>query len=179
MAQAAMILQGAGSLFNAMGAIREGAQADKTAEFNADQVREAANIKAEQIKEESRRILATQRARYGASGVTMEGSPLLVQLESARNAKLDEMMVRYSGEKQARIMDWEGKQAKTASYWKAGNSILTGASGMMNQYSKSQVDAKQFESTKIMAKLIMIGMTRITGGQSGNTEGKQHENTHH
>ena len=148
MADPVTMMMVASTAMSVMGGLREGQVAQQTANFNADQAREAAAAKAEQIKQEGERLKGTQIARYGASGVTQEGSPLFMEMDTVRKAKLDELMAIYSGEKQANIMKWKGKQKKIASYFGAGQSILTGASGTMNQYSKSMADKKKFEFEK-------------------------------
>lgn len=110
------------------------------------------------------------RSRVGASGVTTEGSPLMVLMETAREEQMDVEQIRYGAalekfgiqtdaslaqreaKERARAAiigadfgDWDalanagierfrGRGAKTASYYNAGSSLLTGASSAANSY---------------------------------------------
>jgi len=64
----------------------------------AEQARKIAAQRAEDEGKRHKAILATQRARYAASGVTMEGSPLLVQMESLRESEEQLKRIREGGE---------------------------------------------------------------------------------
>lgn len=62
---------------------------------------QAKKIAAQRAKDEEKRhkaIIATQEARYAASGVTMEGSPLLVQMESLKESEEQLRRIREGGE---------------------------------------------------------------------------------
>src|SRR3990167_5430894 len=70
----------------------------KVARNQATAAQQAAQVAAENARERNRRVLASQRARIGASGVIgSEGSPLLVQLESAEQAALGEATIPDGG----------------------------------------------------------------------------------
>src|SRR5438105_4091050 len=82
------------------------AQADfqkKTADFNqqvannqAKAAREAAGVAEENQRTQDRRIIAAQRARAAASGVSEdEGSSLLAQMESASISELNSRRIRW------------------------------------------------------------------------------------
>jgi hypothetical protein len=105
------------------------------AERDAANQRAAAKIKAENYSEETSRHMATMRARYAASGVTMEGTPLLVMMDTARQVEKDLQRIRWGGEAQANAFEGEaglqrmmGKQAYQTGIMGAGTSLLTGAS---------------------------------------------------
>ena len=70
------------------------AQEDRAAE----RARKIAAQKAEDERKRHKAILGTQEARYAASGVTMEGSPLLVQMESLRESEEQLKRIREGGE---------------------------------------------------------------------------------
>lgn len=74
---------------------------------NINQVRRQAMDEERRIRDESSKILGQMRASYGASGVTMEGSPLEVLRESAKNAELDALYTRYAGEDRIRQLELE------------------------------------------------------------------------
>ena len=104
--------------------------AENQAQAARDQAKIAANIRETEI----RRILASQTSRLGASGVIpSEGSPLLVQMESAQQGALDIARIQYSGETGARgyesqgiLEGFYGKQARRAGTLQAGASLLSG-----------------------------------------------------
>ena len=105
------------------------------AERDAENQRAAAKIRAENYAEEARRRMATMRAGYAASGVTMEGTPLLVMMETAREVEKDIQRIKWGGEAQAAAFEGEaglqrmiGKQAYQQGIMGAGTSLLTGAS---------------------------------------------------
>jgi len=50
------------------------------------------------------RVLGSQRAGYGAAGVTMEGTPTNVAIDSATQGEIDRLAIKYGGEvKQANV----------------------------------------------------------------------------
>lgn len=87
----------------------QSSQAEKSAEHRierqelraADQAKKIAAQKASDEEKRHRAIIGTQEARYGASGVTMEGSPLLVQMESLKESEEQLRRIREGGEIQA------------------------------------------------------------------------------
>lgn len=97
----------------------------------------AAAADAETKRRQYERVLGTQRARYGASGIiASEGSPLLVMMQSEQEAALDVARVRYGGEAQAygleaeaRLQKSRGKFARRQSYLGATGTLLSGVSG--------------------------------------------------
>ena len=64
----------------------------------AAQAKKIAGQKAEDEEKRHKAIIGTQEARYAASGVTMEGSPLLVQMESLRESEEQLQRIREGGE---------------------------------------------------------------------------------
>ena len=100
----------------------------------AQAARDAAAVAEFQARERSDRIRATARARAAASGIDpTEGSPLLIELENARQAEYDAQLIRYGGEVQsgylgqeARLMTFRGRQARQAGNIGAGVSLLGG-----------------------------------------------------
>jgi len=118
----------------------------KVAENDALAKRQAAGIAAETERDKAKAILAAQRASIGAAGILpSEGTPLLVQTDSAEKAALNESRIRYSGEVGARqseseaiIQGYIGKRAAQQGYINAGASLLSGASSSYSTYSKGQ-----------------------------------------
>ena len=134
----------------AYAAVKQGEAADKNARFNAKlaereamQKKMSAEAAAEDARRRHERVLATQRAQYGASGIDPnEGSSLLVMMDSQDEAALDEARIRWGGREEAttlqaeaNVQRWRGRQAKAAGYLGAGAAILGGLSSAAGAYS--------------------------------------------
>lgn len=92
------------------------------------------------------KLLSAQRALYGKSGVSMEGSPLLVMEDTAGQGELDALAIRYGGDvaaarerSAANLSRMQGKAAQTAGYFQAGSTLLSGASSAYSN--KLKLDA--------------------------------------
>jgi len=72
--------------------------------------------------EESARLMGEQAARFGASGVSMEGTPLLVMADQARQSELDALAIRNQGKQAAMAYKAEAQGYKRA----ATNSLMGG-----------------------------------------------------
>ena len=110
-------------------------------EQSAQQAREAARIEASDFRRKMSRQFAARRAAMGASGVDLSsGSVLLAVDDFAREAKLQELRIRYGGEVQAtRALQQAdliranagrrrtaGGNAQTMGFMRAGASLLKG-----------------------------------------------------
>lgn len=129
-----------GAATGAMGAIHEGrakgeiaAQQARMAEYNASLATSSA------AEEERRaRVIATKqigemRANFGASGVSLEGSPLDVLEESAKTAELDALTIRHRGalaawgfQQEARMHTFEERAAHVTGGINAAASLFKG-----------------------------------------------------
>lgn len=106
----------------------------KISENNAISVRQQATFEADKQRENTRKLLAIQRAGFAKSGVGLGGSPLLVMEQTARDAELDAQTIEYGGEVKAAgyqssagLSLMESSAAASASRWKAGTTLLSGA----------------------------------------------------
>ena len=88
----------------------------------AEQARKIATQRAEDEAKRHKAILGTQKARYAASGVTMEGSPLLVQMESLRESEEQLRRIREGGE----VEYMTHKELAQASSRRAGEARTSG-----------------------------------------------------
>lgn len=127
-----------GGLVQAYGQVQAGEAAQRAYEFNANQAEQnaaQAQLIAAQDERQTRilgrKALGSMRAAYGASGVTLEGSPMDVLAESAAQAELDALNIKFSGEtkatnlrNQAKILRYQGGQAKSAGYLSASATLL-------------------------------------------------------
>ena len=140
-----------GSAISAYSAIRQGQQAEAVGRYNArvaeqqaTSARQAAAADAETKRRQLDRILGSQRARYGASGViASEGSPLLVMMQSEEEAALDVARIRAGGaaqayglESEANLQRFGGRQARRQSYLSASGTFLQGLGSAAGTYGK-------------------------------------------
>lgn len=131
-----------GGLMTAVNAISQGNAAAASANYNARVAENnAIAVRQQAAADEARqRRLAAKRsgslvAGYGATGVTVEGSPLDIMEESAMQEELDALTIRYNGELAAsNFMATAGMErarasnARTSGYMGAGTALLmTGA----------------------------------------------------
>jgi len=123
------------------GVLESGRQQSKMAEYNARVAGQGAEVAGEKAaydeqlhREQVRKILSQQRALYGKSGVEgTTGSPLLVMEDTVKQGELDALAIRYGGEVEAararsgaNLSRMQGNAARTASYWQAGTTLLSG-----------------------------------------------------
>ena len=142
------IVSVAGTALSAYGQIQQGKAQQKWGSYNAalaERDAETARLNAEyeagvQCKE-TQKLLGRQRALYGKSGVTLEGSPLLMMAETAAEGELDALMIERGGKTRAQgyrseavLSRMKGKAAKRAGYYGAGSTLLTGAARGYSAY---------------------------------------------
>jgi hypothetical protein len=124
----------------AASAIRSGNQAAAAEEYqaqvadvNAQQAQMAAEAEAADRRRRARYLLGSQLAATGASGAQVEGSPLMVMMDSAVQEDLEARRIRYRGylqtagaNNQAALSRYQAGQTRTAGYMNAGTSLLRG-----------------------------------------------------
>jgi len=142
------IIAGISAVVSAAGSIKAGKDQKAAAEYNAqvdEQNAIAATNKAaydESIhRDKVKRLLSEQKAIIGASGVDISGSPLLATIDTIEKGELDALAIRYGGEVEsqqytssATASRLEGQAASTASKYKAGSTLLSGASKSYSTY---------------------------------------------
>ena len=116
------------SIYSSVSAGKKEEHAEKNV---ARQLRQQAIQKAEDTAKEHRRILAIQRAKYGASGVTMEGSPLLVQMESLRESEEQLRRIREGGAFEAEVHEEAGEEALKSGYLRGVGAGLAGTTSVV------------------------------------------------
>lgn len=130
------------SALSALGAIRQGIAAQQAADFDAEQLRLQAERdrqifrqQSEDLADREARKRATLRARAAGSGITLEGTPLAVLSDLAGEAEFQRLRVLAAGETaanraegQASLRRFQGRQARTSGFAKAGTTLLTGLS---------------------------------------------------
>lgn len=137
------VLTVAGAVTGATGALSAGKAQSDMANYNAAvaanqaiAAQQSAAFDEEQHRTKLAKLLSTQKANYGASGVDPNtGTPLQVMADTAAQGELDALAIRYGGAvgaaratSQAELDKMQAKSARVAGYYGAGTSLLTGAS---------------------------------------------------
>ncbi len=104
-------LLAAATALQAVGAIQQGQATKEQADFNAaiaernaqiseqeaDLARRGAAFEEAQLKRNLAHLRGAQAAAVGASGLSLEGSPLHIMAETAAEAELDALAIRFAG----------------------------------------------------------------------------------
>lgn len=106
----------------------------KVAENNAIASRQQAAANAEAQQRDARMRIGQMEANYAASGVSLEGSPLEILEQSARNSEMDRLNILYGGElragnygAEAQLNSSRASSAMTSGFVRAGSELMSGA----------------------------------------------------
>ena len=130
-----------GGVMSAAGSIQKGQAAQEAANYNAAvaaqraaEERDSAAAATQDYVRKGSDTLASATALRGATGVTSEGSPLMVDEATVRQVALGAARTLHGGELRAnrleddaKLQKMKGENAVTASYLDAGSSLLTTA----------------------------------------------------
>jgi hypothetical protein len=158
MAMLAAPLLIASTAFSAIGSIAQGNAANAAAQSNADALTQqadaenrAAGAREEQQRRQARQFLGGQRASLAQAGIGLTGSAYDINRQSAVNAELDALNIRYEGQlaakglrDQATMQRFEGKQARTAGFLGAGAALLQGASSYAGMKAGNAAPSKAY-----------------------------------
>ena len=142
MAAAMIPLLIGGTALSAYGNIQQGKANKKAHDYNATMLRQNAAVEEQQggAREEAqrraaRKVIGSQAAAIAQGGTGTGGSAADIMQQSATNAELDSLMIRYESNLKATGMknqaageNYAGKVAKQAGYYGAIGSVLSGAS---------------------------------------------------
>lgn len=123
---------------SAAGTVAQGVAANKTAKYqaavmrqNAEITRQRAAAEEDKYRRQTGKLLGRQRALFANSGVSLEGSPLLAQEDTAANAELEALTIRHSGDldaaaqlNDAMLTRLKGRSALVGGVTGAGESLL-------------------------------------------------------
>jgi hypothetical protein len=123
--QAALI---GSTLFSAMGQAKAANAQAQAAEYNASLAKMEASAEEARRRRESSKVMGKMRAGRAKSGVTTEGTPLMVLSESAEMAELDALNARWSGETQSEAYKRKASSARSAIPYTVGATLLGGYS---------------------------------------------------
>lgn len=113
----------AATAVQAVGGILGGMQANKVAKENARIEMENAKAEAKQKAKEVERLRSLQQAQYGASGVTLDGTPLMVLDETQKEGDAEVNDILRRGSNNAKVLRMEGRNAFTSGLFKAAGTV--------------------------------------------------------
>lgn len=129
----AVVASVASTAYSAYSSYRAGREEKKESRRAAEQARLRAAQRAKAKEKEHRRIIARQKARYLGSGLTMEGSPLLVEMESLKESEEELARIRAGGEAYATEYERAGTAAQRSGYVGAVGAGVRGGESLLRQ----------------------------------------------
>lgn len=118
----------AATLFSAVGTAAQGFSAADVARYNAKQERTASIAKESEYRIQAGRQLGEQTVALATSGANVAGdTPLLLLGESARNAELDALTIRQTGNARANAYSKQSQADQIGGVIGAGATLLGGA----------------------------------------------------
>ena len=168
-----------GTVLSVGGALAEGQQSKQMADAQArayeQQARADAQSAAFEQGQERRKqdlLQAQARAQAGASGVGMAGSPAEVLAANARQVQLDIKAIQYSSQlrqnnlgTQAAFSRFSGRQAATASLFKAGSNLVDGLSKI---YDPTKAVASSTAASAVPSRSVIFGSSALRAPWGGN-----------
>lgn len=121
------ILQLTGAGLSAMGSIQQAKAAQSALGYNIQASRMYSDAETNRLRAATSRQLSAIRTGISKSGVTMEGTPLMVMAESAANAEVDALNIAWNQQQQESLMRAQSNQVRRQSYYSAGTSLLSAA----------------------------------------------------
>ena len=101
-------------------------------EMDATMVLSDAEITAKRMKERGESFIGSQVASFAKAGVTFEGSPINVMLDSEKNIRLDILTMKSNANRKANQLGWQAVnqkmkagQARTRAVAKMGEGVLS------------------------------------------------------
>jgi hypothetical protein len=155
----------AASVVSAIGSISRANSQAKMMERNASIADQNAALFTQQAAEEERRkrvqlnaLLGHNRTAVAKSGVTMSGTPLLVEEDTVMQGELDALTIRYNGELkannqryQASMGRYQAEETRSQGYMSAAGSILGGVASYGQQEALLAAKAGSGGGTGLMA----------------------------
>jgi regulator of protease activity HflC (stomatin/prohibitin superfamily) len=130
MAWISPVLMAAGTVMSAAGQQQSAAAEAQAARYNSAITQAEAQAEEERIRRETQQQIGQTRASIAKSGVTYEGTPLLVLGETAANAEIDILNTQWSADTASKLYGMRASSATQAGNIGAGTSLLSGASKM-------------------------------------------------
>lgn len=121
------VLSAGSTLLSAASAANQYNAQIRTAKYNAAIAQQDSQLESRRRTAEGQRQVATIRAARAKSGVTMQGSPLLVAAHSLAQVELDAMNARITGAHEANLYKQQARSYQKAKPFGVGTSLLRGA----------------------------------------------------
>ncbi len=119
-------IMAASTLMSAAGQAKQGKAQAQAAEYNASVARMEATSEEARRRRDSDTAMGAMRTGRAKSGVTSEGTPMMVLAESAEMAELDALNARWSGETKSNLYKMEASSARKAIPYRVGATLLSG-----------------------------------------------------
>ena len=145
---AAAVATIASTAVSAYGQVQAGKAQEEQAIEQARQEKIAAEGRELQRRQEMNKVLASNIVGASMSGMTGEGTPASIALESAKQIGTSEGMIGLSEKLKRRQIRMQGKMAKGTAYTQATSTLLKGAGSMAQSIASASsgpapvVDAK-------------------------------------
>ena len=117
-----------GSAISAYGQVQAGKAQQQELERQAEEEKIAAESRELERKQELNRVLAANAASASMSGITGEGTPASISLESAKQIGSSEGMINLSEKLKRAQLRRQGANARSAANINAASTLLSGAS---------------------------------------------------
>ena len=134
-----LALQGVGTALQVQGIKHEAKAAQRSAAFNIKEIRKSGLREATQIRRAGRKLQGKNIAIVGASGATLEGSPLLAIAESAENVERQALQARINAETEAKLQALGAKGARRAGSIRTASALFSGASRIIDAGNRLKV----------------------------------------
>lgn len=123
----AIALTGVATATSAYGQVQAGKAQEQAMKEQAKQEEFAAQSQELQRRQELNRALAANAAALSTAGISGEGTPASLALESAKQVGLSEMTIDLSEKLRRASLERQGRMAKGTSYIGAASTLLSGA----------------------------------------------------
>lgn len=123
----------AGTVASIGASIAGGVQQQAAAKANAKAATQAAAFDELRQRERAQKLLAQQRVGYAKGGVTLEGTPTEVLADTAADAEIDALAIRWGGASRAAAFKAQGQQALIGGVTGAAGALLTGVTSYGSQ----------------------------------------------
>lgn len=131
-----------GTALEAKGVLEEGLAAYNAGEYNAAAARTQGVIEENRRRTVGQREISKTRTGIAKSGITFEGTPLNVLVESAANVEIDALNARWSGEQAAQMEQYKGYSAYKASQLRATAILAKGTADFLESGAKAASGGK-------------------------------------
>lgn len=114
--------------------VATGVVQQQQAQQNEKTAKQAAAFDESQQRQKARQLLGAQRAAYAKAGVTLAGSPTDVIADTAAQAEIDALAIRWGGQQRAAAYRQQGSDALFSAGAGAAGALLTGATAYSTYY---------------------------------------------